>query len=81
MLEYVFLDIFTDHIQMVNKPKHVSSSLIDHIYITITLMEEVSTYSIFENIYFSDHDAVKIVIEKKCRSFPYFSIKSNVVRE
>ena len=27
----IFLDIFTDHIQMVNKPTHISGSLIDHI--------------------------------------------------
>ena len=28
-----FLDIFTDHVQMVNKPTRISGSLIDHVYI------------------------------------------------
>ena len=28
-----FQDIFTDHVQMVNKPTHISGSLIDHVYI------------------------------------------------
>ena len=32
-----FLDIFTDHVQMVNKPTHTSGSLIDHFYIRIFL--------------------------------------------
>ena len=31
VLQYIFLDIFTDHVQMVNKPTHTSGSLIDHI--------------------------------------------------
>ena len=29
--QFIFLDIFTDHVQMVNKPTHISGSLIDHI--------------------------------------------------
>ena len=38
-----FIDIFTDHIQMVNKPTHISGSLVDHIYIKKDLMEEFFT--------------------------------------
>ena len=34
-----FLDIFTDHVQMVNKPTHISGSLIDHVYIKKFLMK------------------------------------------
>ena len=34
-----FLNIFTDHVSMVNKPTHISGFLIHHIYIKRTLME------------------------------------------
>ena len=40
VLENKLLDIFTDHLQMVNKPTHISASLIGHIYIKESLMEE-----------------------------------------
>ena len=51
------LDIFTEHVQMVNKPENISGSLIVHVYIIKTLMEEVSPNAAVKNIYFSDHDA------------------------
>ena len=59
-----FLDIFTDHIHMVNKPTHTSGSLIDHVHIKKALMEELFTNVTVENIHFSDHDAVKIATVK-----------------
>ena len=49
-----FLDIFTDHVQMVNKPIHISGSLIDHVYNKKALMEEFFTNITAENNYFSD---------------------------
>ena len=33
VLQNKFLDIFTDHVQIVNKPTRISGSLIDHVYI------------------------------------------------
>ena len=57
-----FLDIFRDHFQKANKPIHRSGSQIGHTYIKKVLMVEFSTNVIVENIYFSDHDAVRIVI-------------------
>ena len=62
--EDTFLDIFTDHVEIINKPTHISGSLIDDVYIKKTLMEKFFTNESVENIYFSDHDAVRIVIEK-----------------
>ena len=53
-----------EHVQFTNKPTHISGSLIDHAYIKKTLMEEFSAQATVENIYFSNHDAVRIVIEK-----------------
>ena len=55
-----FLDIFTDHVQMVNKPTHISGSLIDHVYIKKSLIEEFFSNATVENIYFSDHDAEEL---------------------
>ena len=36
----------------------------DYVYIKKALIEEVSANATVENIYFSDYDAVRIVIEK-----------------
>ena len=63
------MDVFTDHIEMVNKPTHISGSLIDHVFIKKDLMEEFFTNATVENIYFSDHDAVRILIEKNAVGF------------
>ena len=67
-----FLDIFTDHVEMVNKPTHSSRSLIDHVYIKKSLMEELLFNATVKNIYFSDHDAVRIMIEKIMLIFVLF---------
>ena len=67
--ENKFLDIFTDCVQMVNKPTHISGSLIDHVYIKKSLMEELFYNATVQNIYFSDHDAVRIIIEKNSIDF------------
>ena len=56
--------MFTDHVQMANKPTHISGSLIDHVYINKALMEEYFTNVTVENIYFLDHDAVRIQFTK-----------------
>ena len=63
------MDVFTDHIEMVNKPTHISGSLIDHVFIKKDLMEEFFTNATVENIYFSDHDAIRILIEKNAVGF------------
>ena len=54
---------------MANKLTHISGSLIDHICIKKALMEEFFTNVTVENIYFSDHDAVRIIIEKNSVDF------------
>lgn len=59
-----FWDNFTDYAQMVNKPTHITGSLIEHVYIKEALMEKLFTNVTVENIFFLDHDAVRIVIEK-----------------
>ena len=69
VLQNKFLDIFTDHVQTVNKPTHISEFLIDHDYIMKALMEEFFTNVTVENIFFSDHDAVRIAIHKNYADF------------
>ena len=49
---------------MANKPTHTSRSLIDCVYTKKPLMDEFITDVIIENIYFPDHVAAEIVIEK-----------------
>ena len=69
MSENHFLDICADHVQMVNKPTCKSGSLIDHVFIKKCLMEEFLTNPTVENIYFSDHDTVRIIIEENAVDF------------
>ena len=61
--------IFGDHVQIVNKAAHISGPLIDHVYVKKTLMEEFLINLTVENIYFSDHDTVRIVIDKNAVDF------------
>ena len=49
---------------MVDKPVHMSGSLINCVYIKKTLTTEFSINATVENIYFSGHDHVRIVIEQ-----------------
>ena len=62
-------DIFGGYVQIVNKATHRSGSLTDHVYVKKTLMEEFSINLTVENIYFSDHDAVRNVIDKNAVDF------------
>ena len=68
VLQNKFLDIFTDHLQTVNKPTHISEFLIDHDY---------------WKHFFSDHDAVRIAIHKNYADFHWESalLKSVITRE
>ena len=54
---------------MVNKPTHISRSLIDHLHVKKSLIAEFCTNATVANIYFSDHDAVKITTEKNAVDF------------
>ena len=56
--ENKFLDIFTDQVQMVNKPTNISGSLIDHVCIKKGLVGEMFFNTTVQNIYVSDHDAL-----------------------
>ena len=68
MLENKRLDIFKDYVQMVNKPTHIFGSLID-VSLKKSFVEECLFNATVENIYFSDHDAVRTIIEKSAVDF------------
>ena len=46
----LFLNHFAEYVQIINKLIHISGSLIDHVYIKKTLMEELFANAIVENI-------------------------------
>lgn len=63
------LDIFTDNVKIVNAPSFMSGSLLYRVYIQNSLVEEFCSNVIGENIYFSDHDGIGILIDKNAISF------------
>ena len=54
---------------MANKPTHISGSLIDHVYVNKILIEDFFTNATVENIDFSYHDSVRVIIEKNAVDF------------
>ena len=67
--ENKILDIFTDHVQTVDNPTHISRFSMDHIYIKKRFIEEFFSSATVENIYFLDHAAAIIMIEKNAVDF------------
>ena len=62
MLGKKLMDNMTDHFQIVIESTHVSGPLIGYVYIKKILMQGLFTNIFVRNIYFSDHNAVTIVI-------------------
>ena len=50
---------------VVNSSTHISGSLIDHVYIAKDLCQQTEIITMIKNVYFTDHDAVKIVLKAK----------------
>ena len=69
MFENEVLDISTYHLQMVNKRTNIPKILINYVCIKKNLTEELSTDETVENIYVSDNEAIRIVIEKTAADF------------
>ena len=53
-----------------NETRHISGSQIDHVYKS-ALLEELYIKAIVQNIYFSDHDAVRIILQKSEVDFTF----------
>lgn len=67
----------TNHVKIMNKPTLISAILIDYVSIEKTLIENFSPIITVEHIYFSDHEVLRIVIEKKTVDF---QIRSSAVK-
>lgn len=50
---------------MINEPTHISGSLIDHVYSRREISELMNVTTIITNVFFSDHNAVKIKIARR----------------
>lgn len=60
--ENYFLHYLTEYKQVVTEPTHISGSLIDHIYVHKNLFDMFEIETLVKNIYFSDHDAIKLIV-------------------
>jgi len=60
-----FLDFLTDYTQIVTEPTHISGSLIDHVYVHENLSNNFDVQIVVKNVYFSDHDAIKLCLIPK----------------
>ena len=54
--------MFSDYIQVVNKPTHLGGALLGHVYVKKAVLKEFTVTCSVLNIYFSDHDAVQLQI-------------------
>ena len=51
-----------NYTQIVTKPMFISSGrLLDHVYVKSTGFQIIDNYVV--NVYYSDHDAVKIIVQ------------------
>ena len=49
---------------IVISPSHISGSLLDHVFVLHNFFENFKVTNYIKSVYFSDHDAVKCIIEK-----------------
>ena len=49
---------------IVTSPTHISGFLLDHVYLLHNFFENFKVTNYMKSVYFSDHDAVKCIIEK-----------------
>ena len=57
-------EVLINYQQVIDQPTHISGSLIDQVYIKKTFLDQIDIHSIVKNIYFSDHDAIKLRLKK-----------------
>ena len=55
----------SDYTMFVTCPTHIDGSLLDHVYVKKQLLYDVDVTSVVKNVFFSDHDAVKIKMTNK----------------
>lgn len=62
-----------DYIKLVEETTHVGEALLDHIYIKNTIWERFVIDVLISNIYFSDHDAVRVKLSNKKNRFSNYA--------
>ena len=63
--EYRLSLLLESYSQFVDSPTHIAGSTLDYVYVKNELQENNDITVSVLNIYFSDHDAVRIQISKK----------------
>ena len=58
-------EVFSNYNLKVSEPTHLDGALLDHVYIKKSFENDKHVTSIVNNVYFSDHDAVKVQIRFK----------------
>ena len=61
---YVF-EYLSDYQLVINEPTHISGSLLDHVYVKKDVINEVEVSALVKNVYFSDHDAIKLRLHQR----------------
>ena len=57
--------IFEDYHLIVSEPTHLAGSLLDHVYIKKPLLDLFFIDCNVETLYFTDHDACRLVMKNK----------------
>ena len=56
------LAIFSDYIQVVDKPTYLGGALLYYMYVKKAVLKQFTVTCSVLNIYFSDHDAIQLEI-------------------
>ena len=59
------MSTFEEYHQIVSEPTHLAGSLLDHVYIKKPLLDLFSIDCNVETLYFTDHDACRLVMKNK----------------
>ena len=57
--------VLSNYTQVVKEPTHLSGSLLDHVYVKNSILQEYCVSTSMINLYFSDHDAVQLTISNR----------------
>ena len=55
----------SEYEQLVTEPTHLGGRIVDHVYVKKSILQHLSIAVNVKSIFFSDHEAIKVVITKK----------------
>ena len=56
--------ILNNYIMIVSEPTHLDGFLLDHVYVNNTILSDLEATAYVKNVYFTDHDAVRICLKQ-----------------